>query len=87
MSGQGGSNPLVSDSAMRILLQRFDAITATLKDTQMRLQKLEEDKAEASVQTALNKNNAEIVAPPERPWMIPTERDEPRERAMTETSS
>ena len=62
MSEQGTSNQSVGDSALRVILQKLDSMQATLQDTQLRVQHLEEEKAQATTQTTNE--------PLEKPWAI-----------------
>ena len=62
MSEQGTSNQSVGDSALRVILQKLDSIQATLQDTQLRVQHLEDEKAQATTQTTNE--------PLEKPWAI-----------------
>ena len=62
MSETGEGSQSVSDNALRILLQKLDSISVTLKDTQMRVQILEEEKTKS---TPHSNNNKE-----EPPWQL-----------------
>ena len=71
MIDQGTSTQPIYDPTLRVILQKLDSVTSILKDTQMRVQKLEEDKDEASVQDAIKRNQQVAMNLVERPWIFP----------------
>ena len=71
MSDNGAEPAQISDSALRIIMQKLDSMSSTIKDTQMRVQKLEEDKKdELATRTLLaNPTDSGMIPPEERPWL------------------
>ena len=78
--------PQVSDNALRVIMQKLDSITSTLKDTQMRVQKLEEDKVTASLQAVPLPNPIQDGELADRPWQMRPERKVSEEERSVDTS-
>ena len=78
--------PQVSDNALRVILQKLDSMAATIKDTQMRVQNLEEDEETVALQAVPLTNPIQVGETADRPWIMHPERKASEEQRFEDYS-